>query len=325
MEPLLKVRDLHVDYICDAAPTAQVLRAVSFAVRKNESRGILGESGCGKSTLALAILRLLPACSRVKGAISYKSRELADLPEREMEKRRGAEISLIFQDPSSSLHPTLRAGTQIADVAAAHHRQWSRGQCREVAEAMLKEVGFENVERIYSSYPHQLSGGQQQRVVIAQALISRPLLLIADEPTSSLDTTMQAEILTLLNQLRQERNLALVFISHNPAILAEIADRILVVYAGQIVEEGTINQVLTSPLHPFTRALLQCLPREAPHNGADRQLSPIPGSPPDPAETPEGCPFAPRCAERMEVCASRMPAEVKPQQGRKVRCFKYGG
>jgi oligopeptide/dipeptide ABC transporter ATP-binding protein len=325
MEPLLEVRDLHVDYLCDAAPTAQVLRGVSFAIGKNEAVGILGESGCGKSTLALAILRLLPACARVKGAISYKARELTGLPDREMEKLRGAEVSLIFQDPSRSLHPTLRAGTQIADVAAAHQREWSRRQCRDAAKAILKEVSFEDAERIYASYPHQLSGGQQQRVVFAQALISRPSLLIADEPTSSLDTTMQAEILSLLNHLRQEHSLALVFISHNPAILAEMADRILVVYAGQIVEEGPVNQVLTSPLHPFTHALLQCVPREAPHNGADRRLSTIPGSPLDPAETAEGCPFAPRCAQRMEVCASRMPAEVQPQQGRKVRCFKYGG
>jgi oligopeptide/dipeptide ABC transporter ATP-binding protein len=325
MKPLLEIRDLHVDYLGDGAPTAQVLRGVSFAVGRNESLGILGESGCGKTTLALAILRLLPACWRIRGAISYNARELVGLPEREMEKLRGAEVSLIFQDPSTSLHPTLRAGTQIADVAAAHHRKWSRRQCREAAQAILKEVGFENAERIYASYPHQLSGGQQQRVVIAKALISRPPLLIADEPTSSLDTTMQAEILTLLNQLRQEHTLALVFISHNPAILAEMVDRILVVYAGQIVEEGPVHQVLTSPLHPFTHALLQCVPREAAHNGADRRLSPIPGSPPDPAETAAGCPFAPRCAERMEVCASRMPTEVQPQPGRKVRCFKYGG
>jgi oligopeptide/dipeptide ABC transporter ATP-binding protein len=325
MEPLLEVRDLHVDYLSDAAPAAQVLRGVSFVVGKNECLGILGESGCGKSTLALAILRLLPACSRVKGAISYKARELVNLPEREMEKLRGAEVSLIFQDSSSSLHPTLRAGTQIAEVAAAHHRDWSRRQCREAAEAILKEVGFENAKHIYASYPHQLSGGQQQRVVIAQALISRPPLLIADEPTSSLDTTTQAETLTLLKRLRQKHNLALLFISHNPAILAEMADRILVVYAGQIVEEGNVSQVLTFPLHPFTHALLQCIPREAPHNGTDPQLSALPGNPPDPAETPVGCPFAPRCTERMEICASRMPAEVQPQPGRKVRCFKYGG
>jgi oligopeptide/dipeptide ABC transporter ATP-binding protein len=323
MEPLLEVCDLHVDYFSDGTPPAQVLRGLSFAVGKNEAVGILGESGCGKSTLALAILRLLPFGSRVNGAILYKSRDLVSLPEREMEKLRGAEVSLIFQDAGSSLHPTLRVGTQIADVAAAHRRQWSARQRREGTEAILKEVGFDQVDRIYASYPHQLSGGQQQRIAIAQALISGPSLLIADEPTSSLDTTVQAEILALLKRLRREHNLALIFISHNPAVLAEIADRLLAVYAGQIVEEGSAKQVLNSPLHPFAAALLQCVPKAV--RGTGGKLSAIPGSPPDPAETPSGCPFAPRCTERMDICSSRMPAETQPQPDRKVRCFKYGG
>lgn len=323
MEPLLEVRDLHVEYSSNGMPPAHVLRGVSFTVGKNESVGILGESGCGKSTLALAILRLLPPGSRIRGAISYKSQELVNLPEREMEKLRGAEVSLIFQDASSSLHPTLRVGTQISDVGAAHHREWSARESRQATEAILKEVGFEQVERIYTSYPHQLSGGQQQRIAIAQALISGPSLLIADEPTSSLDTTTQAEILALLKRLRRQHNLGLVFITHNPAILAEMADRILVVYAGQIVEEGSVRQVLKSPLHPFPAALLRCVPAKTGHD--DDLLVAIPGSPPDPAETPAGCPFAPRCAERMEICASRMPDEMQPQPERKVRCFKYGG
>jgi oligopeptide/dipeptide ABC transporter ATP-binding protein len=323
MEPLLEVRDLHVDYFSDGTPPARVLRGLSFAVAKNEAVGILGESGCGKSTLALAILRLLPFGSRVNGAIFYKSRDLVTLSEREMEKLRGAEVSLIFQDAGSSLHPTLRVGTQIADVAAAHRKEWSARQRREGTEAILKEVGFDQVDRIYASYPHQLSGGQQQRIAIAQALISGPSLLIADEPTSSLDTTVQAEILALLKRLRREHNLALIFISHNPAVLAEMAERLLVVYAGQIVEEGSATQVLNSPLHPFAAALLQCVPKDVP--GTDRRLSVIPGSAPDPAETPSGCPFAPRCTERMDICSSRMPAETQPQPDRKVRCFKYGG
>jgi len=325
MEPLLEVRDLHVDYFTDGMPPVQVLRGVSFTVGKNEAVGILGESGCGKSTLALAILRLLPFGSRVRGAVFYKSRDLVNLPEREMEKLRGAEVSLVFQDASSSLHPTLRVGTQIADVAAAHHRGWSATRRREGTEAILREVGFDDADRIYASYPHQLSGGQQQRIAIAQALISEPSLLIADEPTSSLDTTVQAEILALLKRLRREHNLALVFISHNPAVLAEMADRLLVVYAGQIVEEGSVQQVLSSPLHPFATALLRCVPKEVRHNKADRSLSAIPGSPPDPAETPVGCPFAPRCSGRMDICGSRMPAETQPEPDRKVRCFKYGG
>jgi oligopeptide/dipeptide ABC transporter ATP-binding protein len=325
MEPLLQVRDLRVDYLSDGAPPSSVLRGLGFSVGQGESIGLLGESGCGKSTLALAILGLLPASARVTcGSIRFQEQELLGLPEGAMETVRGAALSLIFQDPGSALHPLLRVGTQIADVIAAHHRDWTGRRCREAAAIALKEVGLTDSGRFYASYPHQLSGGQRQRVVIAQALACRPALLIADEPTSSLDTTVQAEILTLLKSLHQERNLTLLFISHNPAVLAEIADRLLVIYAGQIVEEGSTPEVLASPLHPFTRALLRCLPRDRQCNQTP-QLSGISGSAPDPSEASTGCVFAPRCAERMEICSTRMPAEVQPERGRSVRCFKYGG
>jgi oligopeptide/dipeptide ABC transporter ATP-binding protein len=325
MAPLLQVRDLRVDYLPDGAAPSSVLRGIGFSVGKGESIGLLGESGCGKSTLALAILGLLPASARVTcGSICFQEHELVGLPERAMATIRGAALSLIFQDPSTALHPILRVGTQIADVIAAHHRDWSRRRCREAVAIALHEVGLADSGRFYASYPHQLSGGQRQRAVIAQALACRPALLIADEPTSSLDTTVQAEILTLLKSLRQERNLSLLFISHNPAVLAEIADRVLVIYAGQIVEEGGMREVLASPLHPFTRALLRCLPRARQSNPIP-QFSGISGSPPDPAETSTGCVFARRCAERMEICSTRMPAEVQPEMGRSVRCFKYGG
>jgi len=325
MEPLLQVRDLRVDYLSDGAPPSSVLRGISFSIGKGESIGLLGESGCGKSTLALAILGLLPAAARVTcGSICYQEQELVGLPERAMETIRGAALSMIFQDPGSALHPILRVGTQIADVIAAHHRDWPRRRCREAAAIALNEVGLADSGRFYASYPHQLSGGQRQRVVIAQALACRPALLIADEPTSSLDSTVQSEILALLKSLRLERNLSLLFISHNPAVLAEIADRILVIYAGQIVEEGNTPEVLASPLHPFTRALLRCLPRGRQGDQIPR-FAGISGSPPDPSETSAGCVFAPRCAERMEICGTRMPAEVQPEKGRSVRCFKYGG
>jgi peptide/nickel transport system ATP-binding protein len=325
MEPLLEVRDLHVDYLANGAPPAKVLRGVNLCIHENESVGILGESGSGKSTLAAAVLRLLPASARVQGAVSYKCRELLQLSEREIENVRGADVSLIFQDAASSLHPMLRVGTQVADVAAAHHKEWSGRQCREAVRGILKEVGFQDVERIYDSYPHELSGGQQQRIVIAQALVSRPSLLIADEPTSSLDTTVQAEVLGLLKRLRRDQNLALLFITHNPAVLAEMVDRVVVIYAGHIVESGAVHQVLSSPLHPFTQALLKCVPDMPGLNGPVRRLSAIPGNAPDPAERPDGCAFAPRCADRTEICSSRMPGETEPQPERKVCCFKYGG
>jgi oligopeptide/dipeptide ABC transporter ATP-binding protein len=325
MQPLLQVRDLRVDYLSDGAPPSSVLRGLSFSVGQGESIGLLGESGCGKSTLALAILGLLPASARVTcGSIRFQEQELLGLPEGAMETIRGAALSLIFQDPSSALHPILRVGTQIADVIAAHHRDWSRRQCRETAAIALNEVGLTDRGRFYASYPHQLSGGQRQRVVIAQALACRPALLIADEPTSSLDSTVQAEILTLLQSLRQERKLSLLFISHNPAVLAEIADRVLVIYGGQIVEQGSTPDVVASPLHPFTRALLRCLPRGR-QGDQILQFTGISGSPPDPSETSTGCVFAGRCAERMEICRARMPAEVQPKMGHSIRCFKYGG
>jgi oligopeptide/dipeptide ABC transporter ATP-binding protein len=325
MESLLQVRDLHVDYCSDGASPTRILRGISMSVGKGESIGVLGESGCGKSTLALAILRLLPASARVAGgSICFQGRDLAGVVEREMEHLRGASLSLIFQDSGSALHPIRRVGAQIADVIAAHRPEWSGRRCREVAETTLNEVGLNGEGRFYSSYPHELSGGQRQRVVIAQAVACRPELLVADEPTSSLDSTVQAEILSLLNCLRRKRALSLIFISHNPAVLAEVADRIVVIYGGQVIEEGAAPSVLASPQHPFTRALLRCVPSGRGRNAGSGRLSMIPGSPPDPAETPAGCVFAPRCSERMTICSAGMPAEVQSGACR-VRCFKYGG
>ncbi len=325
MDPVLQVRDLRVQYVSSGKPPAQVLRGVSFEISGGESVGILGESGCGKSTMALSVISLLPSSARVTGgSIVFRGRELLNLPERAMQQIRGAEISVVFQDPSSALNPVLRVGTQIADVIFAH-RGWPRRRCRATAKALLPEVGFPDTGRIYEAFPHQLSGGQQQRVVIAQALACRPALLIADEPTSSLDSTLQAEILALLRRLRRELGISLLFISHNPAVLAEVTDRILVIYAGEIVEKGTTQRVLTAPLHPYTQALLRCLPGAARNNRRAQTRAVIEGIPPDPAEHLPGCPFQPRCAERMEVCVTRMPAEVEPFAGRCVRCFKYGG
>lgn len=325
MQSVLEVRDLRVDYLSDGLAPARVLRGISLNLAEGECLGILGESGCGKTTLALAVLGLLPNSAAVRGgSICFGGRELLQFSEGEMEKLRGAELSLVFQEPSSALHPVRRVGAQLTDVIAAHRPSLSAGQRRELADVALSEAGLADTERISASYPHELSGGQQQRVVIAQALVCRPGLLIADEPTSSLDTTVQAEILALLNRLRKDRRLALIFISHNPAVLSEVADRIVVIYAGQIVEEGSAREVLVAPLHPFTQALLSCLPSD---KGVKQvSLAPaLPGIAPDPAETPLGCAFAPRCKDRMAECERQMPAEVNAQPGRHVRCFKYGG
>ena len=325
MQFLLEVRDLRVDYVSDGLPPAWVLRGITLTVAEGECLGILGESGCGKTTLALALLGLLPDSAALReGSICLRGRDLLRFTEREIEKLRGEELSIVFQDPSSALHPVRRVGAQLTDVIYAHRPGLSGGQRRELGEATLKEVGLADTERIFFSYPHELSGGQRQRVVIAQALVCRPALLIADEPTSSLDTTVQAEILALLNRLRRERRLSLIFISHNPAVISEVADRVVVIYAGQIVEEGSAREVLVSPLHPFTQALLSCLPTDK----GGSQVFPaaaLLGTAPDPVETPLGCAFAPRCKDRMAECELRMPAEVCAQPGRQVRCFKYGG
>jgi oligopeptide/dipeptide ABC transporter ATP-binding protein len=293
------------------------LRAVSFQIEEGQAVGILGESGCGKSTLALALMRLLPQEARVSGGeVFLRGRNLLGLREAALEKIRGAEMSLIFQDPSTSLNPLLRVETQVADVIAAH-QGWPPNRCREAASLILSEVGLSDHGRISSSYPHQLSRGQRQRVVIAQALACHPALLIADEPTSSLDTTVQADILALLKRLRAEYALTLMLVSHDPGVLSEMVDRILVFYAGELIEDGSAQEVLNAPLHPYTQALLNCRKKK------DGEFVPIPGQPPDLQDLPAGCTFEPRCPLRMDICTSAPPDETQPERGRRVRCFKY--
>ena len=324
---LLQVRDLSVRLETESGTVVPAVESVSFDVGSGEAVGILGESGCGKTTLALALLRLLPPGGQIlRGSIHFGGRELLAAGEREMERIRGGEISLIFQEPGIALAPVMRVGEQVCEVIRAH-RRWSWKRCREVAVSALAQVFPNDSARIYAAYPHQLSGGQRQRVLIAQALACRPALVIADEPTASLDTTTQAEILALIRDLKQRLRLSLLLISHNPAILAGLADRILVMYAGRIVEEGPLERVYREPLHPYTQGLLRSIPR-TPDEAAPSSKTKLPaisGSPPDPARLPSGCPFEPRCPERMAICTTREPDEVRPEASRRVRCFKYGG
>jgi len=328
MEPLLQVRDLSVVYRPGRGSALAAVRGASFELRAGEVAGLLGESGSGKTTLALTLLQLLPRSAQVvAGSVRFRGRELLTLPEDGWQSVRGAEIGMIFQEPALALNPVLRVGEQVADVLAAH-RSWPRRGCRQEAEAMLREVGFEEPQRIYGAYPHQLSGGERQRIVIAQALACRPALVVADEPTSSLDTTTQAEILALLRRLVRDFGTALLLISHDPAILGEMAQRILVMYGGRVVEDGGADEVYRSPLHPYTQGLLRSRPSAVAPAGATREkkLPCIPGSPPDPAELPPGCAFEPRCSDRMEICTTREPGAVQPDgAARCVRCFKYGG
>lgn len=323
---LLHVRDLRVSFHRDGLPSTPALRGVSFELREGEVIGLLGESGCGKTTLGLSLLGVLPPSAQVEnGSVEFRGRNLLALQEPELKRIRGAEISMVFQEPGVSLNPVMRVGEQIAD--AVHiHRRWPRRRCCEEALTALARTRLEDASRIYASYPHELSGGQRQRVLIALALACRPAVVIADEPTASLDTMTQAEIVELFRELKKGPGLSLLWITHNPALLARIADRILVMYAGRIAESGPLPRIFSEPLHPYTRALLESRPRtQFQANRRKARLPVIPAEPQDPASLPCGCAFAPRCSERMQVCTSREPNEIQPDSARKVCCFKYGG
>ncbi len=327
-EYFAQVLELTVTYFPQDSDSIRALDGVSIGIRRGEVVGILGESGSGKSTLASAWLRLLAPHARCEsGAILVGGRELLKLSETELRAIRGREIALIPQDPVLSLNPVMTAGTQIDEVLRAHLPLNSRERRPRVME-LLREVGFDRrqeAEEIYSAYPHQLSGGQRQRIAIAQAVACRPALLIADEPTSKLDASLQAEIVALLSQIRRQHGTAILVISHDPTLFAGFADRIAVMYAGRIVEVGASTEIFGRPLHPYTQALLRiATSSDVTGSNLRVRLPAIEGESPDPSFIPVGCRFEPRCAERMEVCSHRYPREFMPEPSRPVNCFKYG-
>jgi ABC-type glutathione transport system ATPase component len=257
MESVLHVHELTLQYRSAAGIWHQAVDRVSFDIGPGEVVGLMGESGCGKTSIALSLLGLLPKeHGRVSGSISFRGQELLELNERSLQRLRGAEISLVSQEPGISLSPVLRVGDQVAEVLHAH-RDWGWKQCRAEAESMLARVGLPGTARIFSTYPHQLSGGQLQRVVLAQALACQPALLIADEPTASLDARSQAEFLALLRHLKDQFDISILLISHTPEIQASIADRLLVMKEGRMVEEGGFGEIYRNPRHPYTRAMLR--------------------------------------------------------------------
>lgn len=263
MEPLLSVTNLTVEMHDGGATARTVLDGVSFSIAAGEAVGLVGESGCGKTTTALALLRLLPAAAQVtKGSVRLGGRDLLALWEKQLEKVRGAALSMVFQDPAIALNPVMRAGDQVAEVIRAH-RPLRGERLRQEVESLFERVWFSDPARIYAAYPHELSGGQRQRVAIAQALACQPRLLIADEPTAALDTTVQSEILDLLKQLKAQLRMAMLIITHNPAILAGLADRVLVMNEGRLVEEGAVTEVYGNPSHRYTKLLLGCASRES--------------------------------------------------------------
>jgi oligopeptide/dipeptide ABC transporter ATP-binding protein len=325
MALLLEVRDLHVDYRSSGGSLTPALAGINVSVEEGEVLGVVGESGSGKSSLAASLLRLLPANGRIRrGSICFEGVDILGASPDDLEKVRGARISLIFQEAGLALHPTMRAGDQVSEVLRAHHSLPAREREEKTAK-VLASVFPSDAARISNSYPHQLSGGQRQRVLIAQAIVCGPSLLIADEPTASLDPTTQGEILALFRRLRQKLGLALIFITHNPALLADMADRVLVLYAGAVAELGPAKEVLFHPKHPYTQALLECMPAAHRSAATKTRLPVIFGDSPRMDALAGGCRFEPRCTVRMAVCTAREPAATPLADAHTVSCFKYGG
>ena len=301
----------------------QVVRAVddvSFAVRRGETLALVGESGCGKSVTALSILRLVQPPGRIlSGRITLEGRNLLPLGEREMQAVRGARISLIFQEPTAALNPVFTVGDQVAESLLVHG-QASRRDARDRAVQLLHAVRIPDAAERARAYPHQLSGGMRQRVLIAMALACRPALVIADEPTTALDVTIQAEILDLLRDMKAEYGLSLLLITHDLGVVAEMADRVLVMYAGRIVEEAPVRTLFRTPAHPYTQGLLASVTRRS----EGRRLPAIEGTVPDLARLPKGCAFGPRCASRLATCGLEAPglSPLSPDQA--VRCHLHG-
>ena len=320
LETLLEVDALRVAYKTASGPL-RVLGGVSFSIHPAEVVGLLGESGSGKTTTAQALIGTLPEEAQVEGAINFRGADVAHAGERALRQIRGAQISYIPQEPLLNLNPVLRVIDQVAEVVRAHARI-SAKEGRKQAQTALQQVGLD--DQAHFRYPHQLSGGQRQRVLIAQAIVCHPALVVADEPTASLDEAAEREILTLLGSLVERLGISLFLISHDPAVLAAVADRIHVIYAGRIVESGGARDVLDAPAHPYTRALLGCR-LDKPGNrapGADRHVPAIEGVAPSFDALPPGCPFEPRCREKLSRCGESDPPELV-WGARRACCFLY--
>ena len=337
MRPLLEVRDLTIEFpqarggraiTPERQPTSTpntsvaAVRRLSFSIAPGEVLGLVGESGSGKSITSLAIMGLLPPSAAVRGEITFQNGDagpahLTNLPADQLRQLRGSRMAMIFQEPMTALNPVMRVGEQIAEAVHAHHRVSKEEAWRRAVEGM-RDVAIPEPEQRARSYPHQLSGGMRQRVMIAMAIVNRPQLLIADEPTTALDVTIQQQILDLLNDLRQKFGLAMLFISHDLAVVSHVADRVAVMYAGNLVELGAKADIFRAPAHPYTQGLLRAIPTLA----TDRRLplATIEGTVPPVAQLPAGCPFEPRCQHRIPPCAAELPTLVEVSSGHWARC-----
>jgi len=319
---LLDVKDLRINY-GTIYGNLEAVRGLNLSVEKGESVAVVGESGCGKSTLGLGIVRLLPPNARYDGSIVLDGKEVFKLSPRQVREYRGTDVFMIFQDPLNSLNPVRRVDNQLLEAVAIREKR--RGKQPDEEELYkdilegLTAVRMPDPDVILRRYPHQLSGGQIQRVVIAMALVMKPKLLIADEPTSALDVTIQAQVMKLMNDLKKEYGMSVLFITHDMAVAYTIADRFLVMYAGELSELGPVNKVVREPLHPYTEALVQSVPSKSRKQG---DLTSIPGSPPNMLSPPAGCRFNPRCPRVLDICRKESPGYAEVDE-RLLRCHLY--
>jgi peptide/nickel transport system ATP-binding protein len=318
MAPLLRVSNLRTSFFTSDGEV-RAIDGVSFDIGEGETVGLVGESGCGKSVTALSIVQLLPkSTGRIRGGeIQFQGRNLAGLPEQEMRRIRGNEISMVFQEPMTSLNPVMTVGDQIAETVRLHQGA-SRGEARNRAIEMLRLVKIPDAQKRLGNYPHQFSGGQRQRVMIAMALACTPKLLIADEPTTALDVTIQAQILELIGELQGRLGMAVLLITHDLGVVAERTDEVAVMYAGKIVESAKPEVIFTRPKHPYTIGLLESLPGR---RGGKKRLAAIPGMVPSPLDWPTGCRFRDRCARADARCAAQPPPLIEIEPHHRVACF----
>jgi peptide/nickel transport system ATP-binding protein len=319
---LVEFKDVHT-YFYTEAGTVKAVNGVSYKIKEGETVCIVGESGCGKSVTALSLMRLIaaPQGEIVKGNISFDGKDITSLSEEEMMSIRGNDISMIFQEPMTSLNPVFTVGNQIMESIMLHQKL-DKKQARDKAIEMIKLVGIPRAEAIVDSYPHELSGGMRQRIMIAMALSCNPKLLIADEPTTALDVTIQAQILDLMRDIKQKTQTSIMLITHDLGVVAEMADYVVVMYAGKVIEEGPVNDIFKNPLHPYTRGLLKSKP--VINQETDRLYS-IPGQVPNPIGMKDSCYFHERCEHCMEICKTQIPTIKYYDEQHKISCFLYDG
>jgi peptide/nickel transport system ATP-binding protein len=318
-DKLIEVTDIHTFFYTDAG-VVKAVNGVSFDVNKGQTVGIVGESGCGKSVMSLSIMRLIQDPGRiVEGKVLFKGQDLVKLPQSEIRKINGNRISMIFQEPMTSLNPVFTVGEQVSE-ALILHENISKKQAREKAVEMISTVGISRAEGIYKSYPHELSGGMRQRIMIAMALACNPELLIADEPTTALDVTIQAQILDLLKDIKKKFGMSIMLITHDLGVVAEMADYVIVMYAGRIIEQGNVDDIYLHPLHPYTIGLLKSKPTL---NTVSERLYTIPGQVPNLINLPECCYFSERCAKCNDRCKSGFPRLLDMGNGHLVACTLF--